>query len=389
MPINEFDFVSFNSGEYDKALEARQRAEYITSVLYPNDSTDQGKELRLKQEYLLVSATIQDIIRRHKSNAKLNGIKFEWKKFPKEASIQLNDTHPALGIVELLRILVDEEGLDQETAWQIVYDTFSYTNHTVLPEALEKWSVVLLERLLPRHLELIYLINFFWLQKIGKKIDNDFAKLNSLSIVEESNPKRIRMANLCIVGSHKVNGVAALHSELLKTTLFKDFYEFFPNKFINVTNGVTTRRWLACCNPLLAELYSSTLETDEWLTNMPMLRKLEHLADSEDFQSKWAAIKQINKRRLTEWIKKHCNIDIDENSMFDLQIKRIHEYKRQFMNILYVIYRYLTIKAMTPEERLKVVPRTVMFGGKAAPGYDVAKKIIKLINEVSYVVNND
>lgn len=217
---------------------------------------------------------MQDIIRRHKTHCKENKTKFEWKNFSNEAAIQLNDTHPALAIVELLRIMIDEEHLDQETAWNIIYDTFSYTNHTVLPEALEKWSVELLEKLLPRHLELIYMINHFWLTRIGKKFPGDAHKMNVLSLVEESNPKRIRMANLCIVGSHKVNGVAYIHSELLKSNLFKDFCEIFPGKFINKTNGVTTRRWVVGCNPRLAELYTEYLKTDEWVLDMPKLRNL-------------------------------------------------------------------------------------------------------------------
>lgn len=275
LPANEFDFNSFNTGDYFKALEERQKAEYITSVLYPNDSTQQGKELRLKQEYLLVSASLQDIIRRHKRDESLCGRPFNWVNFPKEAAVQLNDTHPALAIVELLRILIDEEMMDHDPAWDIIRHTFAYTNHTVLPEALEKWGVDILGNLLPRHLEIIYLINYVWLQAVGKKFPGNVDKLSSLSLIEESNPKKVRMANLCIVGSHTVNGVAAIHSDLIKHTLFKDFYEFDPKKFQNKTNGVTPRRWIVSANPLLGELYTDKTHNDEWILHMDKLRVLE------------------------------------------------------------------------------------------------------------------
>lgn len=258
---------------------------------------------------MLVSATIQDIIRRHKRIAQLRGEDFSWEKFPSTAAIQLNDTHPALAIVELMRILIDEEGLDREAAWNIIYNTFSYTNHTVMPEALEKWTTGLLRYLLPRHLQLIYLINHYWLESIKKKNEHiSGEKLSALSIVEEGPEQRIRMGNLSIVGSHKVNGVAALHTELLKKYLFRDFYELQPDKFVNVTNGVTTRRWIIMSNPRLAELYTETLGTDEWLTNMDLLRSIEKQATDADFQSKWQAIKQLNKKRLVEYINKNCNI---------------------------------------------------------------------------------
>jgi starch phosphorylase len=246
-----------------------------------------------------------------------------------------------------------------------------------------------LEKLLPRHLELIYLINHFWLTRVAKKYPGDAHKMNVLSLVEESNPKKIRMANLCIVGSHKVNGVAYLHSELLKQDLFKDFHEVFPDKFINKTNGVTTRRWVLCANPRLADLYNEYLKTDEWVLDMDKLRELEKYVDDQDFRNKWRAIKKENKAKLADWVRRECKVELDPESMFDIQVKRIHEYKRQLMNILYVIYRYISIKSMTPEERLNVVPRSVLFSGKAAPAYETAKNIIKLMNEVSYVVNND
>lgn len=302
----------------------------------------------------------------------------------------MNDTHPALAIVELLRILIDEEMMDHDSAWDIIRHTFAYTNHTVLPEALEKWGIDILGNLLPRHLEIIYLINHVWLQAVSKKFPGDNGKLSSLSIIEESNPKKVRMANLCIVGSHTVNGVAAIHSDLIVNTLFKDFYEYDPKKFQNKTNGVTPRRWILSANPLLSDLLSEKLHNDEWILNMERLKELEQFTTEPNFQSKWKAVKLENKKKLAEWIKKNCNgLEVDPESLFDVQVKRIHEYKRQLMNILYVIHRYLSIKTMPAEERKKVVPRTIMFGGKAAPGYLNAKRIIRLVNEVSEVVNND
>lgn len=382
-PANQFDFASFNHGDYFKALEARQRAEYISSVLYPNDSTQGGKELRLKQQYFFVSASIQDILRRFK---KINS---DWKQLPEKVAIQLNDTHPALGILELLRILLDIEKLEMDFAWSLVYQVFAYTNHTVMQEALEKWSVDLLGNLLPRHLELAYLINFFFLERIKKKYSPDDGKISHLSIIEEGTPKKIRMANLCVVGAHTVNGVAELHSELLKTTLFKDFYELFPKKFQNKTNGVTPRRWIACANPDIAELYTRTLGHRDWLINLEFIKQLEGKEEDPAFRKEWSEIKLKNKRRLAKWVLKNTGVQINENSLFDIMVKRIHEYKRQLMNVLYVIHKYLQIKEATPMERSKMVPRTVMIGGKAAPAYFNAKLVIKLIGSVSNLINKD
>lgn len=382
-PANQFDFASFNHGDYFKALEARQRAEYISSVLYPNDSTPGGKELRLKQQYFFVSASVQDILRRFK---KMNT---DWKQLPEKIAIQLNDTHPTLGILELMRILVDIERLDMDFAWSLVYKVFAYTNHTVMQEALEKWSVELLGNLLPRHLEIAYLVNHLFMERVSAKYPNDVHKLSSMSIIEEGAPKKIRMANLCIIGSHTVNGVAELHSELLKTTLFKDFYELFPKKFQNKTNGVTPRRWIACANPELSELYTQHTGGRDWLINLEFVKQLNGKEEDPEFRKQWAEIKLRNKKRLAKWVHKNTGIIIDENSLFDVMVKRMHEYKRQFMNILYVIHRYLTIKAASPAERAKMVPRTVMFGGKAAPGYYNAKLVIKLVGSVSNVVNKD
>ncbi|KAM3142270.1 hypothetical protein pb186bvf_005679 [Paramecium bursaria] len=383
-PTTEFDFSSFNTGDYFKALEEKQRAEYITSVLYPNDSTDAGKELRLKQQYLLVSASMQDIIRRFKRRKVL-----DWNEFPSKVAIQLNDTHPALSIVECLRILIDIEQLDENFSWNLVTKTFNYTNHTVLPEALEKWGVALFQKLLPRHLEIIYQINQRFLDKVAQKYPGNDAKLSSLSIVEEEGGKRLRMATLSIIGSRFVNGVAQIHSELLKTTIFKEFFEMNPNKFLNKTNGVTPRRWIRCANPLLADLYDRATGSDNWVLDMGSLKKLEHLASDPQFQHEFSQVKQDNKERFVKWIKKTTGVDLNPDSMMDIMVKRIHEYKRQLMNILYVIHRYLQIREATPEERKSFVPRNVCFGGKAAPGYINAKRVIKLINSVADVVNND
>lgn len=383
IPANEFDFNSFNAGNYDDAVEAKQRAEYITSVLYPNDNSAGGKELRLKQQYFFCAATIQDVTRRFK---KMN---HDWNDFPKKAALQMNDTHPAIAAVEFLRLLIDEEKLPWEQAWKIMNASFAYTNHTVLPEALEKWSVELLQNLLPRHLELIYHINFIFMEQIGKRYPGDFGKMSEMSLIEESTPKKVRMANLAILCSHKVNGVAAIHTELLKQTIFKSFHEFFPNKIENKTNGVTPRRWIHCANKELSDLISEQLGENEWISDLDRIEPLENFADDEEFVEKWRTIKRDNKIRLAAKIKETTGYTVPVDALYDVQVKRIHEYKRQLMNILYIIHRYLTIKDMNPEEREKVVPRVAIFGGKSAPGYHNAKAIIKLINAVSHTVNND
>jgi starch phosphorylase len=383
IPAKEFDFESFNKGDYFTAVEARQRAEYITSVLYPNDTSKSGKELRLKQQYFFCSATIRDVIRRFKKG------NTNWKDFPKKAALQLNDTHPAIAAVDFLRILIDEEKLDWNEAWKIMHDAFSYTNHTVLPEALETWSVSLFGNLLPRHLELIYSINHIFMEDIARRYPGDFEKMSELSIIQEGDVKRVRMANLSILCCHKVNGVAALHTELLKTTLFKTFHEYFPNKIENKTNGVTPRRWIHCANPKLSDFITETLGENEWISDLDRLEPLENFAEDDEFIEKWVEIKKNNKIKLAKKIKELLGIDIPTNALFDLHIKRIHEYKRQLMNILYVIHRYLTLKDMSAKEREQVVPRVVIYGGKAAPGYHNAKAIIKLINAVGQIVNND
>lgn len=346
-PCNEFDFGSFNQGDYFGAIQERQQAEYITSVLYPNDSTPEGKELRLKQQYFFCCASIQDIIRRYK-----NKHGNDWSLFAQKNQIQLNDTHPAIASVELLRVLIDIEKLSYGHAWDIVYHTFAYTNHTVLPEALEKWAVALFERLLPRHLELIYLINHLYIEKLKQRYPGDGEKISRMSIIEEGYEKKVRMAYLSIVCSHTVNGVAQLHSDLLKTTIFSEFHAFYPGKIQNKTNGVTPRRWLHCCNPGLSALIGEIVgDVDEWVKTMEVLEQLKHQATNPEFVSKFAAVKRENKERLKHFVKQKTGIDIPVDALYDIQVKRIHEYKRQLLNILYVIHRYLDIKDTPKEQR--------------------------------------
>ncbi|CAE6531412.1 APG_G0057240.mRNA.1.CDS.1 [Saccharomyces cerevisiae] len=398
-PTTEFDFAKFNNGDYKNSVAQQQRAESITAVLYPNDNFAQGKELRLKQQYFWCAASLHDILRRFKKS------KRPWTEFPDQVAIQLNDTHPTLAIVELQRVLVDLEKLDWHEAWDIVTKTFAYTNHTVMQEALEKWPVGLFGHLLPRHLEIIYDINWFFLQDVAKKFPKDVDLLSRISIIEESSPERqIRMAFLAIVGSHKVNGVAELHSELIKTTIFKDFVKFYgPSKFVNVTNGITPRRWLKQANPSLAKLISETLNdpTEEYLLDMAKLTQLGKYVEDKEFLKKWNQVKLNNKIRLVDLIKKEndgvdiINREYLDDTLFDMQVKRIHEYKRQQLNVFGIIYRYLAMKNMLKngasiEEVAKKYPRKVsIFGGKSAPGYYMAKLIIKLINCVADIVNND
>ena len=387
-PSNEFNFEQFNRGEHQSAMAERDQASYITSVLYPNDNSMSGKELRLKQEYFFSSASVQNIV------AEFKKYNLSWDEFPKFNCIQLNDTHPTLALVELLRILIDENGVEYNRAFDIVKRTFNYTNHTVLPEALEKWGVDIFEKLLPRHLELIYLINFFFMEDIKKRYPNDYDRMSKLSIIEESMPKKIRMANLCIVSSTKVNGVAKIHSGLLRTDLFKEFYELWPDKFTNVTNGVTPRRWVHCAFPELSKLLTKyNGGRNDWLAEYDLLEeipdKIKEDGTEKDFMERYRNAKLQAKLRLKDFVKKNCNIDIDETFLFDIMVKRIHEYKRQFMNCLYCIYRYLKIKRMSHDERQKVTKRVTFFGGKAAPGYALAKNVIKLVNMVANVVNND
>ena len=375
----EFDLNYFNDGDYIKAIAAKAVSENITKVLYPNDNMFEGKELRLKQEYFFVSATIQDIIRRFKKTHS------DFDDFPSQVAIQLNDTHPAIAVAELMRQLVDIEMIDWDKAWNLTTATFGYTNHTVLPEALERWPVSLISRVLPRHMELIFEINHRFLQRVAELFPGDHEMARELSIIEEGSEKKVRMANLAIIGSHSVNGVAALHSDILKKKVFSGFYLLSPEKFNNKTNGITQRRWLRLCNPELSALIDRFIGP-EWTTDLYQLKKLEPLADDPAFRAEWRSVKLQKKKALAEYIRSRNNIEVDPESIFDIQVKRIHEYKRQLLNVLHVITLYNRI---TDNPDVPCVSRTVIFAGKAAPGYYMAKLIIKLINSVAETVNSD
>ena len=374
-----FNLDKFNQGDYVNASINDSLVENISKVLYPNDNNYEGKELRLKQQYFLVSATIQDIIKEHK--AKGNCI----KDLKDKAAIQLNDTHPALAVPELMRILVDLEELDWDTAWEITRSCCGYTNHTLMVEALEKWSVGLFGHLLPRHLEIIYAINHEFMRFVANKNPGDNDRMRRMSIIEEDGDKSIRMAYLSIVGSSHINGVAGLHTELLKDGLFKDFYEYYPENFVNVTNGITPRRWLRKSNQGLSALITEKIG-DEWVKDLSKIKDFEKFATDKKVIKKFKEIKRDNKKVLAEYIKEYNGVDVNIDSIFDVQVKRLHEYKRQLLNILHAISLYLDIK---DNPKGDFTPRTVMFGAKAAPGYYMAKQIIKLINNVATVINND
>lgn len=376
---DEFSFQEFNQGNYLQAVENKTLSENISKVLYPNDSNAQGKILRLQQEYFFVSASLQDIIRKYKIHHTTMA------DFAKKTAIQLNDTHPVIAIPELMRILLDDEGLEWEEAWEITKNTFAYTNHTVVPEALEEWSVSLLELLLPRHLDIIYEINHRFLKYVRQYYSTDDKIISEVSLIKEKPTKSVRMAHLAIVGSHKVNGVAALHTEILKNRIFHHFHKMYRGKFVNVTNGITPRRWLLSANPKLSALISEKIG-NAWVTNLDNLRELEKFTKEKTFLKKWGEIKTENKKKLIEHIEQEHNVKINPDSIFDIQIKRFHEYKRQLLNVLHVIHRYNEIKANPKGD---FIPRTVIFGGKAAPAYMQAKKVIKLINNIADVVNND
>ncbi|MBP9887748.1 MAG: glycogen/starch/alpha-glucan phosphorylase [Leptospiraceae bacterium] len=375
----EFNFDYFNHGDYLKAVEDKQKTENISKVLYPNDTTEQGKILRLKQQYFMVASSLLDIINRYKR------FNTDFDRFPDEVAIQLNDTHPSIAIPELMRILMDEEKLEWNAAWNITTKVFAYTNHTVLPEALETWKVSLIEFLLPRHAQIINEINFRFLNEArasGKLNDHEIMQV---SVFHEGPDKLLRMANLAVIGSHSVNGVAALHSELLKTLVFPGFYKLWPEKFNNKTNGITQRRFLLKANPQLSNLIASKIG-DEFATDLKKLRELEAFSSDPGFEEEWRRIKKENKERLAKIIQHDTGIIVDVNSIFDVQIKRFHEYKRQLLNVLHVIAMYIRIQENPYKE---VVPRTFIFAGKAAPGYYMAKLIIRFINAVATVVNND
>ncbi|MEO1767454.1 glycogen/starch/alpha-glucan phosphorylase [Thiobacter aerophilum] len=375
----DFDLGYFNEGNYIKAVEEKNESENLSKVLYPDDTTEMGRELRLKQQYFFVSASLQDILFRYAKHHE------GFDALPDKVAIQLNDTHPAIAIAELMRILVDGHGLDWDHAWDITRRVFSYTNHTLMPEALETWPVPLFERVLPRHLQIIYEINHRFLREVTHRHPGDHALLRRVSLIEESSPKRVRMAHLAMVGCHKVNGVAAIHTELMRQTIFADFHRLWPDKIVNVTNGITPRRWLNQANPDLARLICARIGNG-WLKDLEQLKRLEPLAEDAAFRQAFGAVKQANKRRLAEAIAQRLGIAVNPDSLFDVQVKRIHEYKRQLLNLLHVITLYNRIRAHPSGDHLA---RTVIFGGKAAPGYRMAKQIIRLINDVADVVNHD
>jgi len=377
---DEFNLEEFNAGSYTEAVAAKNLAEQITMVLYPNDASENGKELRLRQQYFLASASLQDVLHRW---VKHNGKDFS--QFAKKNGFQLNDTHPTIAVAELMRLLMDDYLLDWDKAWEITTNTMAYTNHTLLPEALEKWSVSLFNELLPRLLAIIYEINARFLAQVAERWPGDTTRQQRLSIIEECDHPQVRMAYLAIVGSYSVNGVAALHTQLLKEGLFREFYQLWPEKFNNKTNGVTPRRWLAHCNPGLTELVSDVIG-DRWITDLDDIARLHPLADDEAFRNRWRDVKQANKEHLVELVRRECNVQFDSTMLFDVQVKRIHEYKRQLLNLLHVIHLYDQVVRGDTDG---MQPRCVLIGGKAAPGYDMAKTIIKLINNVASVINRD
>ena len=377
----EFDLAAFNSGGYVEAVREKAMGETISKVLYPNDKTENGKELRLVQQYFFVACSMRDLIRRH-----LRGEGNTWDNFAAKVAIQLNDTHPAVAVAELMRILLDEHNLTWERGWEIVTLTFGYTNHTLLPEALELWGVPLFERVLPRHTQIIFEINRRLMEVVEAKWPGDDQKKAVCSIVEEGGQKAFRMANLAVVGSHAVNCVAALHTELLKANLFPEFDALYPGKFRNKTNGITPRRWLLDCNPALAKLLTGKLGSDAWVRDLDLLRGLEKYAGDTAFQRDFMAIKRANKARLAAVIKADCGIDVSPDALFDVQIKRLHEYKRQHLNLLHILALY---RRLLQNPALDVVPRVFVFAAKAAPGYDLAKNIIRAINVIGEHINHD
>ncbi len=377
---DEFDLDEFNAGSYTEAVAAKNLAEQITMVLYPNDASENGKELRLRQQYFLASASLQDVLHRW---VQRNGGDFT--QFAEKNGFQLNDTHPTVAVAELMRLLMDEYLLGWDHAWEITTRTMAYTNHTLLPEALERWSVDLFGELLPRLLDIIYEINARFLAEVAERWPGDVARQRRLSIIEEGDFPQVRMAYLAIVGSYSVNGVAALHTELLKEGLFREFYQLWPEKFNNKTNGVTPRRWLAHCNPGFTRLVSDVIG-EGWICDLSEIEKLRPLAEDASFRQRWREVKRANKQRLAGLVQRECGIQFDPDMLFDVQVKRIHEYKRQLLNVLHVIHLY---DRVTRGDLEGMQPRCVLFGGKAAPGYAMAKTIVKLVNNVAAVVNKD
>jgi starch phosphorylase len=375
----EFSFEDFNAGDYIEAVSAKVIAENLTKVLYPNDKLYLGKELRLKQQYFFVSCSLQDILRRFKRE------NHPWSQFPKYAALQLNDTHPSLAVPELMRLLVDEEGIKWNSAWDITVRSMGYTNHTLMPEALEKWPVPMLEHLLPRHLQIIYEINHRFLQKAITVFPRDMAKIRQVSLIEESNPKQVRMAYLAMVGSHSINGVARLHTRLLQERLVPDLARIFPGRFNSKTNGITQRRFLLHANPSLAGLITETIGNG-WITDFSHISKLKKFAEDPEFRNKFDQVKQTAKQSFADFVLKEYGFKINTESLFDVQVKRIHEYKRQLLNALHIVVLYNRMRAGNPQD---FTPRTCLFAGKAAPGYTMAKLIIKFINNLARVINYD
>ncbi|MEQ1600172.1 MAG: glycogen/starch/alpha-glucan phosphorylase [Methylophilaceae bacterium] len=377
---DEFDLNEFNAGSYAEAVASKNAAEHITMVLYPNDASENGKELRLRQQYFLASASLQDVLRDW-----VNKHGHDFSQFVDKNGFQLNDTHPTCAVPELMRLLMDEHGMNWDAAWKITSQTLAYTNHTLLPEALERWPVNMFRRLLPRIFDIVCEINARFLVEISLRWPGDVERMQRMSIIEEGNEKQIRMAYLAIVACTSVNGVAALHSQLLQEDLFRDFYEMWPEKFNNKTNGVTPRRWIASSNPAMSQLINQTIGTD-WITDLLQLRQLMPYAEDKSFRAQWRAVKRDNKVRLAELVQRDCGVTFNPDALFDVQVKRIHEYKRQLLNVLHVIHLYDRIKR---GDTANMVSRCVLIGGKAAPGYMMAKRIIKLINAVATVVNED
>ena len=377
--VDDFDLADFDKGSYVEAVEQKVLAENLTKVLYPNDNTSQGKELRLRQQYFFVACSLRDILRRFRQTND------SWDALPEKVFIQLNDTHPTLVIPELMRILIDHEGLDWDKAWDLTRRTTGYTNHTILQEALEKWPVPMMERLLPRHLQIIYEINGRFLQEISSLYPGDIKKLQRMSLIDENGERYVRMANLCVVGTSSVNGVAELHTEILKKTLFKDFYELWPEKFHNVTNGITPRRWLLKANPSLSQLISESIG-DSWITHLDDLKKLEKFSNDANFLAAMAKIKRSNKGQLANWTKKNLGIELNPDAIFDVQVKRLHEYKRQLMLAIYIVMFY---NRLINDPKYDPVPRQFIFAAKAAPGYYMAKLIIRFIHGIAGVVNSN
>ena len=377
--VDDFDLADFDKGSYVEAVEQKVLAENLTKVLYPNDNTSQGKELRLRQQYFFVACSLRDILRRFRQTND------SWDALPEKVFIQLNDTHPTLVVPELMRILIDLEGLDWDKAWDLTRRTTGYTNHTILQEALEKWPVPMMERLLPRHLQIIYEINGRFLQEISSLYPGDIKKLQRMSLIDENGERYVRMANLCVVGTSSVNGVAELHTEILKKTLFKDFYELWPEKFHNVTNGITPRRWLLKANPSLSQLISESIG-DSWITHLDDLKKLEKFSNDSSLLSAMAKIKRSNKGQLANWTEKNLGIELNPDAIFDVQVKRLHEYKRQLMLAIYIVMFY---NRLLNDPKYDPVPRQFIFAAKAAPGYYMAKLIIRFIHGIAGVVNSN